>query len=565
MKTRILFIYFLSITFLTIWVYRNHFQTFYQQDEWLAVGFAIENGRDFLFKYPILQMLTGTGRIPGTAISILFLKLFPFQIWPFSLFAISMHILNSLLVFFIAYRVSKGLFIACIAGIFFTIASVSDQAVIWAGAITNVLPSTFFLLLSIFLYLRYISDKNNLLFWLSISSGIASYYFRESTMFIFIFLPLIALIMSKGRNRLKESIRILSSHWILGAFIIFVVVVRFVHLQSGYQEGHFVTNNANTSEKIFLHAVFYPLTSFSQAFIPPGQMFPMARQFEEIYYPYVSQTILSPAVYEFVISDMLAIIFSLLFIFFLAYIYMQKKKYRITIVFSGIFFVLSVLPYIILDKPNSYLESRYYYTSIFGAAVLLGVVSDFLLRSFIKPLKSTFFAYGVVVLFLSMFFLSQITYISKDIQSQIEIANERKNFLMSLQNKLPSLPDTSMLYFTGSQDYYTPGNKIPFQLGSGFIFMSFYYHTGQIPSALIREEFLSHLFAQGYREVDGKGFGYYRDFEKLRQDSDLYEMSLENIYAFSYDGGTKSLTNISEYVREDLYASREARLREQSL
>ncbi len=538
--------------------YNELFRTFYQQDEWIAVGYAMENGKELLLKYPLLNILAGTGRILGTSISIFFLTYFPFQIWPFSIFAILFHFINVLLVFFITRKVAKNFFIAVMTGFFFALSSVSDQAVIWAGAVTNVLPSSLLIFLSIFFYLNYVERQEKRWLIMSFSTAIIAYYFRESAIFLLIFLPFLYVLQSKKSFNVKQIIRIFSLHFPLIIFLLSMFIIRLIDLQSRFYSGHFVTNAAFVKEKILFHSLLYPITSLSQMFVHPVQMFSWASLFEKIYYPYMTIMVPSPAVYEFVVADMLSFFFSFLLLFIIFLLYQHRKQYRKTIVFMMSFIFLSFLPYAILDKSNAYLESRYYYTSIMGAGVLFGILGDFL-RSYLTKFPDLKKVATVLVFMIALlYFYNQFTWIKKDVQLQVVLGDERKNFLVSVKRLLPRLNEKTILYFTGSQDFYTADNKVPFQLGPGYILMTWYYDTGAIPSSFIREEFLSHLFAQGYKEDKGKGFGYYRDFEKLRQDTEKYHFYPTDIYSFYYVASEKKLINISERIRADLNASRSA-------
>ncbi len=559
MKNKAIILYCVLSLGIILFTYFNLFFTFYQQDEWIAVGYAMENGIDFLLKYPLLNIIAGSGRILGTSISILFLKYFPFQIWPFALFSILLHFANTLLVFFIAHKVSKKSFIAALSGLFFAVSSVSDQAVIWAGAITNVLPASFFIFASLLLYLLYFEKKKKLLLFFSFLSAITAYYFRESAAFLFMLLPFLFFLLSREKRINVEKIKdMILLHFPLISFLVFVFIMRILSLQGKVFSGHFVTNNAFVKERLLSHLLLYPINALSQMFVHPGQMFSWASYFEKIYYPYVTIMVPSPAVYEFVVSDLLSFTFSLLILFIVFLLYKEFRQYRMTIIFATTFIVFSFIPYAILDKPSGYLESRYYYTSIMGTGILFAILGD-ALRSYLSKYSKLKKIASLVVVFLVIIYLHhQYTWIQKDITLQVALGNERKNFLVSVKRLLPHPNEKTILYFTGSQDFYTADNKVPFQLGPGYILMTWYYDTGRVPSRFIREEFLSHLFAQGYEEENGKGFGYYRDFEKLRQDTEKYQFHQTDIHAFYYDANEKELRNISEKVRADLNASRSA-------
>lgn len=551
--------FFLLLLLLAIVVaYWGLWDTFYQQDEWIAVGYAMGNGWDFFYRHHWFQILAGTGRILSSIISVTIFSVFPFEIWPFSVFALVFHFANSVLVYLISYKFTKSHFISGIAGLFFSVSSIGDQAILWAGAATNVLPSTFLIFLSIFTYGEYMEQRKKYLLLLSFTSAVTAYYFRENSLFLFVFLPVLYFLWERKIEVKKRILHAVRLHAPLLGFLTVILVLRILDLQSRYYVGHFVTNSEFVKEKLALHMILYPLSSLSQMFVHSMQMFSWANLFERIYYPYLSATVPSPAVYEFVITDMFSFVLSLLLLFTLFHLYRHYKQHRIPVLFSLSFIFLSLLPYAMLEKPNAYLESRYYYTSILGGGLLFGILLQggraYLVRISGKQSIAAF----IVLVFALLYFFQQYLWIRKDLDLQIMLGKQRKDFLTSLQLLYPNLHDKTVFYFTGSQDYYIPGNKIPFQLGPGYTFMTWYFDSGKIPEKFIREEFLSDLASQGYIEEQGAGFGYYRDFDKLLQDVGEYNIAKSDIVSFYYDGTKKKLVDISVEVRREIEASESA-------
>ena len=83
--------------------------------------------------------------------------------------------------------------------------------------------------------------------------------------------------------------------------------------------------------------------------------------------------------------------------------------------------------------------------------------------------------------------------------------------------------------------------------------MVWYFDTGKIPAELLSDMYLWNINAQGYRQIQGKGFGYFYQIGKLqqafREDPTLAQ---EQVIGFSYKAGAKELIDITQDVRRAL-------------
>jgi hypothetical protein len=93
--------------------------------------------------------------------------------------------------------------------------------------------------------------------------------------------------------------------------------------------------------------------------------------------------------------------------------------------------------------------------------------------------------------------------------------------------------------------------KVPLEQGPGYTLMIWYYPTGVVPREFFQNDFLWEIRDQGYREVKGKGFGYYWDKNDLlnlfKQNPKLSE---NQIVAFYYKSNDRLLLDISPQIRE---------------
>ena len=65
-------------------------------------------------------------------------------------------------------------------------------------------------------------------------------------------------------------------------------------------------------------------------------------------------------------------------------------------------------------------------------------------------------------------------------------------------------------------------------------------------------DFLHGLTKQDYREIDGRGFGYFRDEDLLIQAIEDNNLKVDSIISFSYNSSEKKAKDTTNEVREKL-------------
>lgn len=535
---------------LILFTYSNLFLTFYQQDEWRILGLLKADGLKALFPlFSPLSLIGGGGRLLSQPIHYIFYSLFPFQVAPFFIFAIIFHFLNSLLVFWIVKRLTYNKFLSIISSIFFATSSVSQQSVTWIAAMVQTTASGFFILLSILLYIYFIENGKKKFLYFSITTALISYFFKESSIFLFAVLPIIYLIFKKRISFFKLA----KIHWPLVLYGIVAVATRILDLiLNARGVASFVTSDTHYWQKFLSHLFFYPLESLSQIFIYPSVMWYISEVFIKVNYQRLASSEIFPVIGETIAADLASITFSLLILCILFLIYLKTREYRKIIIFSLLFIFLSFLPFAVLNKGNAYLDSRYFYNGIFGGAIIFALFINYI-KDLLQNFKLNYkYTYALLLLFSFLFFFSQVRFIQKDINSQVLISTERKNFLSSVKNLYPKLPDNPIIYITGDSTFYAPNHRVPLQQGPGFTFMVLYYDTGVVPKELITQNFLWDIQSQGYREVRGRGFGYFWDLQELKKEIKDKGLSKNQVIGLYYNGLTKSLINTTSNIRQQL-------------
>lgn len=546
-----LWAYFLPIsliTFAVIFTYSGLIRVFYQQDEWNTLGNMLINGpKAFLAGFSPGMILLGSGRPFSILPQYLIYKNFPFNPVPLAVFSIILHTFNSILIYLLFLLVLKKPIPAFLGAFFFAVAAVPSQAVTWFAANTTTLPSAALALLAIIVVIRSKPLLKNS--FITVGLALSSYYFKENTIVIF---PLL-LFMALYRHKQKHTkFAHLWPYIALSIYGLITMIGRFfIHGQSNIYETLLVNNNLSTGMSYIIRTVFYPMFFFFQVFVPREYMFQAADRLISLNYPVLVNT---PWLKEFVVSDMISLFGFGVIIFILYNLYLNNLKERPLVTCLVIMSLVSFLPFAITNRGSSYMEFRYYYFPAIG----LSGISSLIINGTIQKLSNyRWRMLGITaVLFLFIFYLKlNISTVRNYIRSDQKIAVERLGILNKISEIKSTLPDKPVFLITRKGGYLEDYVSLPFQQGIGYTLMIWLYDTKKIPDQLISEHFLWGLSHQGYKESDGRGFGYFNNYEDLLNSYKSNQITTDQVLAFHYLYEQKQLLNTTDETRQKLIKS----------
>lgn len=528
--------------------YKNLLNTFYQQDEWHGLGDIIVYGINSLrLNQNIFQILVGEGRIFANALVYFLLGKFPFNIAPVAMFAILFQVINSILVYIISLKFLKKKITSLFVTAFFAFSGVSHSAVTWAASSTGTLPATTLILLSLLSFFRYLDIGKRINLFSIFLLIYFSLYFKEIGIFLFIFYPLTYWFIKKSK-----PFEILKKFW---SFLVFSFIsggYRIFSLKAvSTQKDLFLTDSTRDYfSTLVLRTILYPLTTFSQNFIPHKYVFQMAKQIVWNYYEFFSSE-LYDLLAQSVVLDAMSLLFTGIIICLFIYLFINSPNNRKEkIIFWLVFSLMSVLPYVLVGKTGSYLESRYYYLSVFSAAILLGYLLERI------PEKHGLSVRIVSLTFVLFAFLLNVKFLRDEIARQEFLAHERLNILNKMVDINKRIDQNEIVYVSGDRNFYiTEGNPLPLQQGTGYTILTWYYIKGLAPQgakSLIGEYYLWEMNGQGFRKVDNFLYGFYWDLEKLKEDVINYGLNINSISGFYYDSSSQETKDISQKVRDEI-------------
>lgn len=549
-------IYILPVILLSIFTFKDLFATYFQQDEWHAFGVILAQGWSYvsLHQSP-LQLLLSGDRVGARFLMYLMFSWFGLNVTPYFILSLGLHLFNGLLVYKITEKLLRDSKIAYVALLFFLFSGTDSQSYAWLGTFAGSVPNMTFLLLSLYAYLKFLLDKNKLPFvFLSLILLWLSFLFKETGFFLLILYPIMHFLYKK--NFLK-SLKVNFPFILYGLLL---VALRINEILSPKGDAVNLVTSRIGLGGIVLNAISYPLQGFSQLVFPPNVIYPLSKLISSVF-PFGIPPDMPgfDLFYQAAVAPVVSMVITIVFLLIVYRIARNdlNKKYVSVIIFCLAFIFLSFVPYFIIQKGGAYLEPRYYYIASLGSSILLGIILIAGLYSGKTFLKIT------TVIFFFVLAVFNIASIRGEINFQKNAAIERKYIIKTIQEEVSYLPDKVLFYVSGnSLGYYGLDDlKIPFQSGLGQTLLVTYSYNEEIAPKFLHEDsilktqeegFLYGILDQGYREVDGRGFGYFTDLNKLKETVGKNNIDPENIYGFYYNSEEKKLENISIDVRQEI-------------
>lgn len=531
-----------SLCFILIFsvvLYLKIFLGFFQQDEWYGYGwFVLHKNLNLLdslkfFFYPSLSHYN-----PLTVgIQQILFSLWGLNYTNFAILGLILHSLVVLSFFILARKIFPQKNQALWATIIFATFAAGFQAVTWVVTDIATLTASLLGLLSCSLFFDFLrKEKMNKLI-LSLLLLLISLFFKEIALGL---LPLYlgVYIVNKDKKFQKRPIFILISFSIV--YLISRILMVFV--PQVYPDG--VVTQYLSISKIIYNLVTLPIKNITYIFIQPDFFKSLWMSAGVIFPSHLRGTFGSPFYEEFVVKTLmetgsLIIGLSILIIGLIAGIKSKNKNSKFTILFGISWTVLNSFIFALspgATETTLIPDSRNLYFVSIGIAIAL---ANFNKRK----------------VFLSLFILINIIWLNSNITNFIIPAQTRKNILNQIKRDYPILPSKVIFYAESDSSFYgLPDNEhiMPFQSGFGQTLLSWYEESQNFPVAFFKNNYLWDIKSQGYKEIGGYGFGYFRDFNLLKNAIIQNKFNVDNVIGYSYNSKNQLLTNITKDLDKKL-------------
>lgn len=538
--------------------------TFFQQDEWLIIGTYLHLDKadlDWLHRFFVYKQLTHL--VPFTHfVSYTQFELFRLNFFLYGLLAIIIHLINTMLVYYLSSLLLRKRILSFIACFLFLTTSISHQGFTWIATTIGTSISTLFFLLSLIFFTKYLNQITSQIrhLFLSMIFFGSSLLFKETSIFGFLFLPAFWLIYK--REDFTKARMALVTFFPFGILYLAIRIINLIiiNISNTGTEAAF----AQPGLEVYLFRIFIlPLRFISQGILPQEFIIGISNTLVNLAYPVFKNSeellLLTPHITESVGADIVSYLFSaLIIVISMIFMFLYKKRrerYWKTILLSVVFISLSSFPFIFVPGKagyNSLIDGRHLYVTEIFTSILLAI----LIYGVYLWLPKKKLALSVVLIFVISFLLFHITKIRSDINQQAGIGFIRKSILNTITRLHPKLPERAVFYIESDKAYYglAPEDKIlPFQSGFGQTLLVWYNERGELfPACFFEDQFLYVQVSEGYRECGGRGFGYFRKMESLKSAIQKQNINAVTIIGFSYSSSTNTLTDITEDIRKEL-------------
>lgn len=522
--------------FLVITYWRVPF-IFFQQDEWMGFALIISNGFDVIFR--------GLGDhvihfIPITnLLNFLSFNLFGLNSIFYNIIGLLLHFLNSFLIFKISLIIFKNKKYALLSAVIFITSAISSQLIMWPLVSLNIISLTFTLFVWKFI-LDYYQHKNLKRLNLKIALfTLLALLTLEYSLGLLIFVPLSLIVFTKKKDIKKVFIFIIPFLFV----ICFYFVIRIYPL--------FITSETSSiNQDSNLSVILFKILRFPERYL--GQLFISESQILFISDFFSSKFNLAKEIFYSKISFYIGTFIITLCLYWLIVkrkILKSNFKYLLIVL---VFILSSSLPFILVPgRGGDFLlfPPRYLYYGLAGSSIL--IVLLFKIAEIRKNLLLKVII-GAVIL------ISLTTSIEQNNNKVNELYNQgkiRKDILTIIKNSYPVLHKKVVFYTESDTPYYglpVEEKTLPFQSGFGQTLLIWYYATEKYPKDFYQNKFLWEITDQGYKEANGRGFGYFRDFKLLKSNLKKYSILPSSVIAFSWYDRSHSFIDITERIQKEL-------------
>lgn len=546
-------------------VFKTLPDTFFQQDEWSTFGRHIYRGSTGGMMKFFSDSLIAAGKVHFNPIlEILYyleFKQFGINFAGYALVSMAIYFINILLVYYLSILLLKNKYLSILVAALFSVNSISHQAVTWISASLQTQGAILFSLLFSVLFLNYLTQekKSRKLLYLSLLSIFTALMFKETALSFFL-LPVFLVFYSKEKNLMafKNILIPVSVALAIYTLLRIVVFINAPPIILGLTE---VLEQPRPIVHIY-RLISLPFKVLPESIIPTEFLLNFSRTIVHLAYPHfiTADGTPNPYLIETAGLDLVNYVLSvvILGIFYGCYqIFKKQKRDELAkaLIVSLVVIIGSTLLVVFIPGKAGYvsiIEPRHLYGATIGSSLFL-VLCFYAFFHFLTKKKNK--ALLLITIFILPIIFIHIRLVKRDLAILKARSDLRKSFLVTVEKNYPVLPKKVIFYVQSDQAYYgmpVEEKNLPVQSGFGRMLMVWYQDKEKFPGCFYKDVFLHDLIAQGYRYCDGRGFGYFRQYNKLKEALKENQLSPDDVFAFSWEGKTEEFKNITDEIRDKL-------------
>lgn len=513
---------------------------FFQQDEWFSYSLYILHKNmttidslKFFFAPSVGHYNPFTNLLQHSLFS-----LFGINYVNFAVVGIFLHLLVVVtLYYFVKMLFTKNntvpFFVALTFGLFASI----YQGVSWVVADISTLLATFLGIVSAMKYISFVKSKNYSHLLLSLVILFASLMFKEITIGLFI----LYFLFTVWINRKKPSLKPL---FLIFDFGIIYLIMRVIMIFLPNITGDTLATSSQPVSNILYNLLTVPSKSIAQIVFPPNLIKYLISGLYKMF-----AVIPSDLTIDKIISFSSTLIGTFMFIYVFRFqLKVKNITHRSAIVFGLSWIIVNSFIFSISPESSGSLvvvDSRNLYFSSIGVAIIIVAMISALVKYDSKKTSLIL----ISIAFLNLYLLAN------NLNKVIDMGRERKHILNQITKTYKILPKKTIFYISSNSSYYglPDREKIPpFQSGFGQTLLVWYYQTENFPKDFYKNRFLWDIKSQDYLEFEGRGFGYFRNYENLKTAIVENKLKPESVIAFSWDANSNILTDMTSEIRNKL-------------
>lgn len=532
------------IVVLSVVSYVPLLESFFQQDEWLAFGRHIVVEREGWSSVFYNTFLVPGGHFsPLNFITIhLLFKLFHLNFVPYAISSLFLHTLVVVGVYHLAKVLTNSSFLSGLAALFFGIFASHFQASTWVVADIGTHGATLFGIISLIFFYKYLLNKRDSNFVFSISFLLISLLFKEITIGL---LPLYCVVLLVDKNiHQTRSYKILT---IVFIGILYMLLRLFISSGTDFY-GNQVNFNKRP-DRVAYNLVTLPHKSIIQGVIPSDQLVSLSYWISSLIPQDIAGVSNTPEHNLFTekkVFEIVNIVFFLaIFLIVISCIRKNNLTYRLLLSAYVLFIIFASAIFAFAPEKDgviNIIDSRnLYFANVFTVIILVVLLKEITYK---RP-------WLLITLCLLVTFVNLI-WLENKISSLRASGKIKKDILNSIKNTNPIVENNLIIYTESDKALYgLPEDQkiLPFQSGLGQTLLIWYSTNNYIPSEFFKNRFLWEITEEGYKEVEGIGFGYYRNFNNMAKTVKDGGIEESKIFAFRYDTDTLVLKDITPQIR----------------
>lgn len=527
-------------------VYIQIINGFFQQDEWYSYGWYVIHRNLGFFEMIKFFISPDVGHYNPLTVAI---QQILFSVWNlnyvnFAIVGVVSHIIVVVLLYFLSKEIfENNKIIPIVIAFLFGILASTYQAVTWVVADISTLWATIFGLISAILFIKYLSNKNIKYLTFSLCVLFISLLLKEITIGLFPLYFVIILFFAKKEVKLKSIIYI-----VLASLLYMLIRISMFFLPHSNSQS--VVSQGQGFGKIIYNFLTVPIKSLSQTLVSQKLIQIISNFIANLFPNRISGEPGTIQFDEFVlkrITESFSLIsgFFILLISTVVLIKNKINKETFPLFFGILWSILN--SFIFAFSPGKigimfYIDSRNLYFVGIGIVIVVMYILNILSRK--NNIR--------LLLLLLPIFLINIFYLNKNLKSFNETAILRHGILNKIVNDNPVLAKKTIFYIESDRAYYGLPETIkilPFQSGFGQTLLSWYEQKQNFPIDFFKNDFLWPIDSEGYKEFNGIGFGYFRDFISLSKFFSQNKIEDKKLISYSFNSINNELKDNSEEIK----------------